>query len=67
MGGKEIRKDKHVKKSVVSRDIMPKEVLFAGILHYRKMHMIRNDKLHIYTIPINMPALSANDEKQVND
>jgi hypothetical protein len=58
---KEVKKDKGMKKSVVSKERMfedYKAILFSGISQYRKMNMIRSAKHDIYTVTVNKMALS---------
>jgi hypothetical protein len=66
VGGKEIKKDKGVKKSVASKELTLedyKAVLFSSIPQYRKMNLIRNVKHDIYIITVNKLALCMSDDK----
>ena len=65
--GKEEKKCKGVKKSVVKKTIRfedYKTCLFTGKEQLRKMNVIRSHKHDIYTEEVNKIALSANDDKR---
>ena len=65
--GKESKKCKGVKKSVVKESIMHedyKNCLFTGKEQLRKMNVIRSHKHDIYTEEVNKIALSPDDDKR---
>ena len=66
--GKEERKCKGIKKSVVRKDISHedyKECLFSKKTQMRKMNVIRSYKHEIFSETVNKIALSANDDKRI--
>jgi hypothetical protein len=66
--GKEEKRCKGVKQSVVKKDISfenYKTCLFSRKEQMRKMNVIRSHKHEIYTEEVNKIALSANDDKRV--
>ena len=65
--GKESKKCKGVKKSVVKESITHedyKNCLFTGKEQLRKMNVIRSHKHDIYTEEVNKIALSSSDDKR---
>ena len=68
MLGKEEKKCKGIKKSVVRKDISHedyKECLFSGASQMRKMNVIRSRRHEIFSETVNKIALSANDDKRI--
>ena len=66
--GKEEKKCKGIKKSVVRKDISHedyKECLFSGASQMRKMNVIRSRRHEIFSETVNKIALSANDDKRI--
>ena len=66
--GKEEKKCKGIKKSVVRKDISHedyKECLFSKKPQMRKMNVIRSYKHEIFSETVNKIALSANDDKRI--
>ena len=66
--GKEEKKCKGIKKSVVRKDISHedyKECLFIKKPQMRKMNVIRSYKHDIFSETVNKIALSANDDKRI--
>ena len=66
--GKEEKKCKGIKKSVVRKDISHedyKECLFSKNPQMRKMNVIRSYKHEIFSETVNKIALSANDDKRI--
>ena len=66
--GKEEKKCKGIKRSVVRKDISHedyKECLFSGASQMRKMNVIRSYKHEIFSETVNKIALSANDDKRI--
>ena len=66
--GKEEKKCKGIKKSVVRKDISHedyKECLFSKKHQMRKMNVIRSYKHEIFSETVNKIALSANDDKRI--
>ena len=67
-GGKEEKKCKGIKKSVVRKDISHedyKECLFSKKPQMRKMNVIRSRGHKIFSETVNKIALSANDDKRI--
>ena len=65
--GKETKKFKGVKKSVVKKSIIHedyKKYLFTGKEQLRKMNVIRSHKHEVYTEEVNKVALCPNDDKR---
>ena len=65
--GKESKKCKGVKKSVIKKSIMHenyKECLFTGKEQLRRMNVIRSHKHEVYTEEVNKVALSSSDDKR---
>ena len=66
--GKEIKKDKGIKKSVVENNIRfddYKECLENKVKQMREMQVIRSYKHFVYTETVNKVALSADDDKRI--
>ena len=66
--GKEEKKCKGIKKSVVRKDISHedyKECLFSKKTQMRKMNVIRSHGHEIFSETVNKIALSANDDKRI--
>ena len=66
--GKEEKKCKGIKKSVVRKDIAHedyKECLFSKKPQMRKMNVIRSHRHEIFSETVNKIALSANDDKRI--
>ena len=66
--GKEEKKCKGIKKSVVRKDISHedyKECLFSKKPQMRKMNVIRSYKHEIFSENVNKIALPANDDKRI--
>ena len=66
--GKEEKKCKGIKKSVVRKDISHedyKECLFSKKPQMRKMNVIRSHGHEIFSETVNKIALSANDDKRI--
>ena len=66
--GKEEKKCKGIKKSVIKKNISHedyKECLFSGASQMRKMNVIRSRRHEIFSETVNKIALSANDDKRI--
>ena len=66
--GKEEKKCKGIKKSVIKKNISHedyKECFFSGAPQMRKMNVIRSYKHEIFSETVNKIALSANDDKRI--
>ena len=66
--GKEEKKCKGIKKSVVKNEITHQDYInanFSGELQYRTMNKIRSYKHELYTETVNKIALSADDDKRI--
>ena len=66
--GKEEKKCKGIKKSVIKKNISfenYKECLFSEKPQMRKMNVIRSHKDEIFSETVNKIALSANDDKRI--
>ena len=66
--GKEEKKCKGIKKTVIKKNITHedyKKCLFSGNIQMRKMNVIRSHRHEIFSETINKIALSANDDKRI--
>ena len=65
--GKESKKCKGVKKSVIKKSIMHKDYkncLFTQTKQLRKMNIIRSYDHEVYTVEVNKVTLCSNDDKR---